>query len=194
MFKESFNSTFDFLHSARRFPNHVAPPTPHARQHHNLHLGHHRPPIPLGFPTATLANILILLAIPILALLARLRPRAANPPLSQHLQPWRTKSWAALYGLLRLSYDNKWAKGRDAWILSRSLHAIWHHPQRPYLGRLLAMWVIPLSIHDGEMKTEKGQGWRFSWEGWLPGVQWPMYVHGRQRACFEIYGSEGGGG
>ncbi|KAH5247014.1 hypothetical protein HBI72_171460 [Parastagonospora nodorum] len=140
----------------------------------------------LSLPLDPLTNLLILFSIPLLALLARLRPRAPTHPLSQHLLPWRTDSWAALYGLLRLSYDNKWGKDRNAWVLSRSLHAIWHDAQRPYLGRLLAMGVIPLSIHDGGVRTERYEGWKVTWERGWPRVQWPMYVQARRRACFEF--------
>jgi hypothetical protein len=154
---------------------------------------HHQLPLILTLSPSD-RSTLLLLFIPILWLIAHLysltltRRLVRQPTTQQWDQAWQTNSWPALYGLVRLSFDNNWTDIRTPFTWQKSILRIWHQPNRPWLGRLLAMGIIPLTIQDGGISTYRVPANRFlTWKsGAANWFGWPMYVQSKKRACFEF--------
>jgi hypothetical protein len=134
---------------------------------------------------------ILLLSIPLLWLLALLRKshlhvhKKAEHDAQQHWEePWLTKDWEALYGLIRLTYDHKWLY--TPFWLGRSVQEHWHMSNRPWLRRLLGMGVIPLFIQDGGMNTHRVNFTGCGWTTRFPWVKVPIYQQGKRRAYFEF--------
>ena len=110
----------------------------------------------------------------------RLRRKQLSAQVSQDL--WRTTDWAALYGLLSMTFDGylESTPFRDEHVAS--IRGPWQQVHRVALRRLLQRGIIPLSIYDGGLSTHEIRGW-----GWQNNrLILPLYRRATTRAYFEF--------
>lgn len=120
----------------------------HTSMNSTDYIPRHDLPFPFNLEPSDTFNIFLLLGMP---LVQRARPTQGRRAESREMA--RTNDWNVFYGLLRFHYDNEWDSTKSPFTWYKPVQRIWHRPNRPWLGRLLAMGVIPLSIQDGGVST-----------------------------------------
>jgi hypothetical protein len=135
--------------------------------------------------------LLLLLGIPLVWYLAWVqkahlpaKKAEKKAELQEWEEPWLTNDWATLFGLIRLSNDNEW-RHTPFWYY-KDIQLQWHHPDRPWLKRLLALGIIPLFIQDGGIDTYHTHYSQFSRTKTFPYFTTPRWQQGKRRAFFDF--------
>jgi hypothetical protein len=101
-------------------------------------------------------------------------------------EPWSTKDWSTLYGLIALAHENN-IQPRYIPFHTEHISTIQVRFKRPHrwaLRRLLERGVIPLRINDGGVSTTQAVTWDISLT--IPFIQLPHYQQTKSRAFFEF--------
>ena len=101
-------------------------------------------------------------------------------------EPWLTKDWSTLYGLIALAHEREIAPQHTPFRTEyiSTIQARYKRPQRWALKLLLERGVIPLRINDGGVATTCTQTWSLT--STFPYITIPLYQQTKNRAYFEF--------